>query len=228
MFSHEDALFLGLRAAFRPRGGAGGERRRGGACGAGVVSPACPPDSSRHAEDVTGEKTPFRLERDGETPRDERDKKRARRKSVLSPGRTGRSPGNGPGRATCRNADAPPVRRWRSASWPCPAAGELILSGCGKGTIRKVQKFAGTSLHGRRAAAGTGVLQPAPPSAHAEGPLTSREGGFGTPGWPSAKVESWGTHANEEGAGLGLETRTTTQRQREMSQLHFKRFTFEC
>lgn len=109
MFSHEDALFLGLRAAFRPRGGAGGERRRGGACRAGVVSPACPPDSSRHAEDVTGEKTPFRLERDGETPRDERDKKRARRKSVLSPGRTGRSPGNGPGRATCRNADAPPV-----------------------------------------------------------------------------------------------------------------------
>lgn len=107
MFSHEDALFLGLRAAFRPRGGAGGERRGGGACGAGVVSPACPPDSSRHAEDVTGEKTPFRLERDGETPRDERDKKRARRKSVLSPGRTGRSPGNGPGRATCRNADAP-------------------------------------------------------------------------------------------------------------------------
>lgn len=73
-----------------------------------------------------------------------------------------------------------------------------------------------------------GFCSPRPPSAHAEGPLTSQEGGFGTPGWPSAKVESWGTHANEEGAGLGLETRTTTQRQREMSQLHFKRFTFEC
>lgn len=29
MFSHEDALFLGLRAAFRPRGGTGGERRGG-------------------------------------------------------------------------------------------------------------------------------------------------------------------------------------------------------
>lgn len=194
----------------------------------GRREPCLPPGQQPPCRRRDGRKDPVPPGARRETPRDERDKKRARRKSVLSPGRTGRSPGNGPGRATCRNADAPPVRRWRSASWPCPAAGELILSGCGKGTIRKVQKFAGTSLHGRRAAAGTGVLQPAPPSAHAEGPLTSREGGFGTPGWPSAKVESWGTHANEEGAGLGLETRTTTQRQREVSQLHFKRFTFEC
>lgn len=61
------------------------------------MSPACPPDSSRHAEDVTGEKTPFRLERDGETPRDERDKKRAGRKSVLSPGGQGEAQETGRG-----------------------------------------------------------------------------------------------------------------------------------